>query len=503
MALCGQEDQRFPTDGAWHETQYRTMIFERIKTPGIAHVSYLIGNEGEAAVVDPRRDVDDYLRLARKHKVTIKYAVETHRQEDFVMGSAELARQCGAKVVNGRHASFGHGDIRLADGERFELAKGIALVALHTPGHTPESMCYAVYLEDAPENAWAVFTGDTLFIGEAGRTDLTDPTLTSEHAGQLYDAVHAKLLPLGDQAIILPAHGAGSVCGGNIAERDESTLGLERHYNPVFVQSRRDFMQAKLDERIPRPPYFRHMEQVNSGGGMGAMKSASAVHVLQPKQFQSECRRGVVFDLRRPEAFAGGHVPGSYSIWAEGLPVYAGWVAEAGTPIFLVIDDADKSLEKAVKALGHVGLDNVEGILAGSFEGWRDHGLPMAGVGTVEASRIDESSDARDLELIDVRDDNEFENDGHVPGASHLYVGYLERELERLRPGFDKNHTYVVACSVGHRASLAASMLLRCGARDVRNMLGGMDAWERLERRREFGPSNLSVTTPDVEGSRK
>ena len=479
------------------------MIFERIKTPGIAHVAYLIGNKGEAAVVDPRRDVDEYLTLARKHKVTIKYTIETHRQEDFVMGAAELARQCGAKVINGRHATFGHGDIQLADGERFKLAKGIEIVALHTPGHTPESMCYAVYLEDSPADAWAVFTGDTLFIGEAGRTDLTDPALTSEHAGQLYDAVHAKLLPLGDQAIVLPAHGSGSVCGGNIAQRDHSTLGLERRYNPVFVKSRQEFLQAKVDERIPRPPYFRHMEQVNSGGGMGALKAASAVHVLQPKEFQSESRRGVVFDLRRPEAFAGGHVPGSYSIWSEGLPVFAGWVAEAGTPIFLVVDDADKALEDAVKALGRVGLDHVEGVLAGSFENWRDHGLPLAGLGTVEASQIDESPDARKPKLIDVRDDNEFENEGHIPGASHLYVGYVERELGRLQPDFDPSHAYVVTCGVGHRASLAASMLLRRGARDVRNLLGGMDAWEQLERRREFGASDRSVTTPEVEGLRK
>jgi hydroxyacylglutathione hydrolase len=478
------------------------MIFERIKTPGIAHVSYLIGNAGEAAVVDPRRDVEEYLTLARKHKVTIKYTVETHRQEDFVMGAAELTRQCGAKVINGRHSAFGHGDIRLGDGERFQLAEGIELMALHTPGHTPESMCYAVYLEESPAHAWAVFTGDTLFIGEAGRTDLTDPALTSKHAGQLYDAVHAKLLVLGDQAIVLPAHGSGSVCGGNIAERDHSTLGLERRYNPVFVKSRQDFVQAKLDERIPRPPYFRHMERVNSGGGMGALKSASAVHVLQPQEFQSECRRGVVFDRRRPEAFAGGHVPGSYSIWSEGLPVFAGWVAEAGTPIFLVIDDAEKALEDAVKALGRVGLDHVEGVLAGSFEGWRDNGLPMAGIGTVEAGRIEESPDARALELIDVRDDSEFENEGHIPGASHLYVGYVERELGRLRPEFNKDHAYVLTCGVGHRASLAASMLLRSGARDVRNLLGGMQAWNKLERRCEFGASDLSVTTPEVEGPR-
>lgn len=479
------------------------MIFERIKTPGIAHVAYLIGNQGQAAVVDPRRDVNEYVTLARKHKLTIKYSIETHRQEDFVMGSAELASQCGAKVVNGRHRAFGHGDIRLDDGEEFEVAPGIRIVALHTPGHTPESMCYAVYLDDAPDHAWAVFTGDTLFIGEAGRTDLTDPSQTGFHAGQLYDSVHAKLLPLGDQAILLPGHGSGSVCGGNIADRDHSTIGLERQYNPVFVRLRQAFVQGKLDERIPRPPYFRHMEQVNSKGGMGPLTSSSAVRVLQPKEFQAECRRGVVFDLRRPEAFAGGHVPGSYSIWSDGLPVFAGWVAEPGTPIYLVLDDAAEALEEAVKALGRVGLDHVEGVLAGSFEGWRDHGLPMAGVGTVEASRIDADPAQRDLRLIDVRDDGEFETEGHIPGASHLYVGYVERELDRLQPSFDPEAAVVVTCGVGHRASLAASMLLRRGARDVRNLLGGMKAWKKLERRLDVGASEHSVTTPDVEGPRQ
>ncbi|MGQ3094269.1 MBL fold metallo-hydrolase [Roseateles sp.] len=479
------------------------MIFERIKTPGIAHVAYLIGNQGQGAVVDPRRDVGEYVKLARRHKLTIKYAIETHRQEDFVMGSAELARQCGAKVVNGRHGAFGHGDIRLDDGEGFELAQGIRLVALHTPGHTPESMCYAVYLDDAPDRAWAVFTGDTLFIGETGRTDLTDPSKTAEHAGQLYDAVHAKLLPLGDQTILLPAHGAGSVCGGNIAERDDSTIGLERSYNPVFVRSRDEFIKGKLDERIPRPPYFRHMEQVNSQGGMGPLTSASAVRVLQPKDFQTECRRGLVFDLRRPEAFAGGHVPGSYSIWSDGLSVFAGWVAEAGTPIYLVLDDAATALDDAVKALGRVGLDYVQGVLAGSFEAWRDHGLPMAGLGTVEAGRIEVDPAQRDLRVIDVRDDVEFETEGHIPGVSHLYVGYVERELARLQPPFDPEAPVVVTCGVGHRASLAASMLMRRGARDVRNLLGGMEAWQKLERRVELGACANSVTTPDVEGPRR
>ena len=245
------------------------------------------------------------------------------------------------------------------------------------------------------------------------------------------------------------------------------------------------------------------MEQVNSKGGMGPLTSASAVRVMQPKDFQAECRRGVVFDLRRPEAFAGGHVPGSYSIWSDGLPVFAGWVAEAGTPIYLVLDDADEALEQAVKALGRVGLDHVEGVLAGSFEGWRDHGLPMAGVGTVEAGRIEVDPAQRDLRVIDVRDDGEFETEGHIPGASHLYVGYVERELDRLQPPFDPETAVVVTCGVGHRASLAASMLLRRGARDVRNLLGGMEAWKKLERRVDVGASEGSVTTPDVEGPRR
>jgi hydroxyacylglutathione hydrolase len=234
------------------------MYFQRFKTPGLAHVAYLIGDHGEAAVIDPRRDVDEYVAAARAQKLTIKYVVETHRQEDFVMGAKALVEVVQAKVVSFDHALFGHSDIRLRDGEALAVGK-LELRALHTPGHTPESTCYAVFIEDAPGRALGVFTGDTLFIGETGRTDLTDPKKTGEHAGQLFDAIHAKLLPLGDQAILWPAHGSGSVCGGHIADRDESTLGLERTYNPVFTKSREQFIDAKIEERIPRPPYFRKL----------------------------------------------------------------------------------------------------------------------------------------------------------------------------------------------------------------------------------------------------
>lgn len=474
------------------------MFFQRVKTPGIAHAAYVIGEGGEAAVVDPRRDVDEYLRLARENKLTIKYVIETHRQEDFVLGSAELARITGAKVVNGRHELFGHGDIRLKDGEDFTFGK-LRLRALHTPGHTPESMCYAVYIADSPDRAWGVFTGDTLFIGETGRTDLPDPKKTGENAGLLYDGVHAKLVALGDQTLLYPGHGAGSVCGGNIAERDESTIGLERGYNPVFTKSREEFIRTKIAERIPRPPYFAVMEKLNLRGGIPIAKPAKEIPVLQAKKMASELGDGVVLDARDPEAFAAGHIPKSYSIWAAGLPVFGGWVAGPSTPVFLVLPKID-DLEDAVLSLARIGVDNVAGVLAGGFDKWRDEGMPVARSGAIAPRDLEKQLGK--VRVVDVRDDSEFEQEGHIPHASHLYVGYLEKHLREIEPRLEKTDRVAVACSVGHRASLAASILRRQGFEHVDNLLGGMTAWTKLDLPREKGKEN-TVTTPEIEGERK
>ncbi|WP_210425305.1 MBL fold metallo-hydrolase [Spongiibacter thalassae] len=211
-----------------------------IETPGIAHYAYLIADGGEAAIVDPRRDIDDYLTAARQLGSRIRYVIETHRQEDFVMGSAHLAERTGAEVANGEHELFGHGDIRLKDGESFSVGK-LTVKALHTPGHTPESMCYAVYAPENEQSPWCVFTGDTLFFGTTGRTDLPDAERSVDNAGLLYDSVHNKIAGLGDRALVLPAHGPGSVCGSGMAERPYSTLGDEKGYNEVFTLSREDF----------------------------------------------------------------------------------------------------------------------------------------------------------------------------------------------------------------------------------------------------------------------
>lgn len=473
------------------------MFFQKVKTPGIAHVAYLIGDKGEAAIVDPRRDIEEYLQIARKNKLSIKYVFETHRQEDFVLGSGELARITGAKVVNGRHELFGHGDIRLDDGEKFSFAT-FKFRALHTPGHTPESMCYAVFVEDSPEQAWGVFTGDSLFIGEAGRTDLPDHKKTGENAGLLYDMIHQKIAPLGDQTLLFPAHGSGSVCGGNIAERDDSTIGLERKYNPAFTKTREQFVEAKINERIPRPPYFDQMEKVNLKGGIPLKKRPEEVKILQPKDLEKEVDQGIVIDARDPEAFAGGHIPNSYSIWAGGLPVFGGWVAKPDTRVFLILPDIEK-LKDAVLSLARIGVDGVEGVLAGGFDSWRDAGLPISCSGTISARALEKAKEQ--IHVLDVREDIEFEEEGHVAGASHLYVGYLEKKLEDIKPPLDKSEHIAVTCSVGHRASLATSILRRRGFKHVDNVLGGMTAWDKDKLPKQKGREN-SVTTPEVEGMR-
>lgn len=230
------------------------MFFERIKTPGIAQVTYILADDGLAAIVDPGRDIERYESILRANGLGLRWILETHRQEDFEMGGAMLRKRWGAEIVACDHEIMAHADKPLRDGDEIRLNGKIVIRALHTPGHTPESMSYAVILAEAPTRPWGVFTGDTLFIGDTGRTDLPDVDKTAENAGLLYDCVHEKILPLGDQAFVFPAHGAGSACGGNVADRDDSTLGLEKTSNAVAVKSREEFIRHKCAERLARPP---------------------------------------------------------------------------------------------------------------------------------------------------------------------------------------------------------------------------------------------------------
>ena len=448
------------------------MKMQRIETPGIAHYAYVLADGTEAAVFDPRRDVEDYLEAARQLGARIRYVVETHRQEDFVMGSAHLARRTGAEVVNGTHELFGHGDVRLNDGDSFKVGD-LTVRALHTPGHTMESMSYAVYTSQVRENAWCVLTGDALFFGTTGRTDLPDADKSVENAAMLYDSVHDKLAGLGDTTLVLPAHGPGSVCGSGMAERPYSTIGEEKRYNDVFTLSRGEFARKKGGERLPRPPYFRHMEQVNLDGGIAPVLQPGETRLLDIDTFSESCAEKLVFDAREPEGFAGGHVAGSYSIWLGGLPVFGGWVGDARSPIYLITEGID-DIDTAAMHLGRIGIDNVQGGLG--FGTWRKSGRPIEFSGAITPRELAGNRDR--YQVLDVREDDEFA-EGHIPQALHTFVGHLPERLDEL--ALDRQRGVVVTCSVGHRAGLGVSMLLQAGFRDVRNLLGGMTAWSNLD----------------------
>lgn len=444
------------------------MIFETFKTPGIAHNSYLLASSNKGIVIDPRRDIQVYLDSASEHGISIEFIFETHRQEDFVMGSKALKEATNAKIVGSDHENFSHCDIQLQDWE-FMKIEDFKIQALHTPGHTPESLCYAFYQKDK-EECWAVFTGDTVFIGDTGRTDLPGKEKTAKNAALQFDVIHDKILPLGPQTLLYPAHGAGSVCGKNIADFDASTLGFEKTYNPVFTLTRKEFIEHKVHERIPRPPYFRQMEKLNLEGGLETSRLAPIF--LAPKVFADKSKNGVIIDTRLPEAFASAHLPNSYSIWLEGLPAFAGYLLGPETPIYLVLE-REEDAEKAITHLSRIGLDNVCGILK-NFESWRNAGLDYESASVISPRELQQN--LNDFFILDVREITEYEDQGHIPGATHVFVGDLSRVMDKI----PKDKSIVVTCGVGHRASFALSILQRSGRKSIYNLIGGMRAWTTL-----------------------
>lgn len=446
------------------------MILERIKSEGIAHNSYLIGSESDAAVIDPRRDCQIYIDLAQQHGLKIKHIFETHRNEDYVIGSVELNNLTGAEIYHGPGLEWKYGNT-LRDGQEFQVG-GLRLMAIHTPGHTDESVSYAVVDLSSGETTVMVFTGDALFVGDVGRTDLYGPEDAPRLASNLYDSIFNKLLPLGDGVILCPGHSAGSVCGLNIADRDESTLGIERAQNPLLQKSRDDFIKHKVAEQPERPHYFRQMEKYNLEGPplLGCMPLPSP---LTPNELREKMEKGaVVVDTSEPAAFGGAHIKGAYSIWLEGLPVFAGWVLSYDRPILLVLED-QSHLERAVRYLIRVGYDQITGYLKDGTEGWYNTGFPTESLPLLSVHQLKDKIDrGGDLLVLDTRGQDEWDS-GHIKGALHIYVGHLEQRLAEV----PRDKPVAVICNVGHRAGLGASILLRAGYQEVYNVLGSVKAW--------------------------
>ena len=446
------------------------MIFERVKSEGIAQNSYLIGSESEAAVIDPRRDCQVYLDLAQRRGLNIKHIFETHRNEDYVVGSLQLNGLTGAAIYHGPGLDWGYGHT-LRDGQKFRVGS-LRLTAIHTPGHTRESMSYALADLSSGEATVMVFTGDALFVGDVGRTDFYGPEQTPALASSLYDSIFNRLLPLGDGVILCPAHGAGSVCGVNIAERDESTLGIERVQNPMLQKRKDDFVKYKVAERLEMAPYFRQMEKYNLEGPP-LLKGLPVPSPLAPVEFRKEMEKGaVVIDTRGPAAFGGAHIKGSLSVWLEGLPVFAGWILDYDSPILLVLE-AGQSPEQAVRYLVRAGYDRIAGYAGGGVEAWYKAGYPVGRLQILAAHELKAKMDrGEQLTVLDVRAGSEWAG-GHIKGATHIYVGQVGETLN----GIPREEAVAVICRSGHRAGIAASVLLRGGWREVYNVLGGMEAW--------------------------
>lgn len=445
------------------------MIFEKIKSEVVAHLSYFMGSDNEAIVVDPRRDCQVYVDIAQREGMNIRYIFETHRNEDYVTGSLELAHLTGAKIYHGPWPKFEYGNV-MEDGQDFRFGK-LKVTAIYTPGHTPGCVSYAVTDLNSGEEPVLVCTGDTLFVNDVGRTDFGGPK-RREWSENLYDSIFNKLLPLGDHVVICPAHGAGSFCGGRIADRELSTLGLERLMNPLLQMSKKEFLDYKVKEHHEYAPYFQMMEKINIEGapfvGFGPNPPA-----LKPNEFNEYLEQGaIVVDARPPPAFGAGHIKDSYSLALKRLGL-GGWVLPYDKPILLVLGD-QRHLDYVARSLIRLGYDNLVGYLAPSIVSWYKAALPLESLDLMTVIELKEKlENGEDWLVLDVRSKDEWLQ-GHIDGGINIYVGQLEGRVDEVPEG----KQIAVICKSGTRSSFACSILLRASHENIHNVLGGMDAWK-------------------------
>jgi hydroxyacylglutathione hydrolase len=447
------------------------MLFEMVVSEGIAHNSYIIGSGGSAAVIDPRRDCEVYRKIAAGAEMSITHIIETHRNEDYVIGSQELSARCGAGIFHGANLSFSYGN-KVKEGDAFRLGS-LELGVLETPGHTEESISIVVRDLDVSPDPYMIFSGDTLFSGDIARTDFYGADRRAEMAEKIYDSITKKILPLGDGVIVCPAHGAGSICGAEIADHPFSTIGYERKTNRLLLKGKEAFVEQRVRESPYVPPYFRQMEQYNKTGAPVLLR-LPRLHPLGIAQVHQLIGAGAqVVDIRSPTAFGAGQIPGSLSIWRDGIPAFAGWFLTYEHPV-LLIDDFNLGLDTVVRRLVRLGFDNIAGFLAGGFPTWFKGGQEIATIQTCSVQQLEERLKTEVPFLLDVRDIRNYQTVGHIRGAHHTYVG----ELPRFLPKIPRDDPVVVYCDAGWKGSLAASYLKKNRFHDVTNVLGGMQAWK-------------------------
>lgn len=449
------------------------MFLEKIKSEGLAQLSYILGDRGQAAVIDPRRDCEIYLEIAFREGARITHIFETHRNEDYVIGSSELAERTGARIYHGAELPFEYGE-SAKEGDRFNFGN-LTLKVLSTPGHTFESLSFVLSDEEFSEEPLAVFTGDALFIGDVGRADFF-PEKAEKVAGMLYDSIFDKLLPLGDDVLLYPAHGAGSVCGSGMASREFSTLGYERKHNPSLqIASRAEFIQMKVGEKHTLPPYFKRMEELNLAGPdlLGDLPWPKPCNA---DEFAHAMERGMLaIDVRSPEAFAGAFIPGSFAIPLEMLPAYAGWFVPYDRDLGLILSRAS-DCEIATRHLVRLGYDRVIAMLDQGMHEWETSGRRYDRIPAVYAGELKRRLDEKeDFTLLDVRKPDEIE-EGTLPGSTTIFLGDLPQKLDEI----PRERPITTFCGSGKRAIIAASILKNNGFEKVEDCLGSMVACRAL-----------------------
>lgn len=457
------------------------MVIEQIYTGCLSEAAYFIESEGEAVIIDPIRDTDKYLQMARDHNANIKYIFETHFHADFVSGHLDLSKQTGAGIVYGPHTEAKFPFHLAKDGEVFKIGN-ISLEVIHTPGHTVESTCYL--LRDENDKPYCIFTGDTLFIGDVGRPDLSSGNLTREElAAIMYDSIQNKIMPLADDIIVYPAHGAGSSCGKNIGAETQSTIGIQKKSNYALQpQTKEEFIKAVTKDLEDAPPYFSINAKINKEGyhDLDEIKSRGLTS-LSIKEFKEKAANGgIILDTRVATEFTEGFIPGSVFIGMEGrFAEWAGSLLSFNEPIILVT--AKGKEEEAVVRLARVGFDKVQGFLEGGFEAWKKAGENTDMIIDIEADEMamDIPFD-ENLLVLDVRRFTEFA-EGHVKDALNLPLAEMT-DVAQLA-NLEENQNIYVHCAAGYRSTIAVSLLKRQGYHNLRNILGG---WNNIKEQKSI-----------------
>ena len=454
------------------------MVIKQIYTGCLAQGSYYIKCNGEAAIVDPLREVQQYIDMAEKDGVKIKYIFETHFHADFVSGHVTLAEKTGAEIIYGPTAKTDFDSIIANAGQKFKVGK-LEIEVLHTPGHTMESSCFLLY--DKRGNQHSLFSGDTVFLGDVGRPDLAQKAvdMTQEDlAGMLYDSIREKIMPLNDDVIIYPGHGAGSACGKNMSSETIGTIGHEKANNYALRadMTREEFITEVLDGLLPPLEYFGFNVQMNKQGYTSIEEVIkNGTNLLEPDQFENAANDtdAVILDVRHQSKFVKGFIPRSIFIGLAGG--FAPWVGallvDVKQPLLLVVEDGFE--EEAVIRLSRVGFDNVIGILKGGFKSWTDSGKEIDRIITIEANKLEALGSP---DVFDVRKTGEFDA-GHVKSAKTTPLDNLNNYLNE----FPNNGDFYIHCAGGYRSVIANSILKKQGIHNGIDVLGGYGAIAKTE----------------------